>query len=88
MGHIWPPLKISSNVVFSISHLLNKIKLRTEHVPACRKKVTAFLFFMHFSDRFIKFKGVEIHFAIFYKLMTLQKTCKHEMYLSMYCQYT
>ena len=30
IGHIWPPLKISSNVDFSsISHLLNKIKQMT-----------------------------------------------------------
>ena len=48
MGHIWPPLKISSNVVFSISHLLNKIKLRTEHVPACRKKSYSFSLFHAF----------------------------------------
>ena len=57
LGHIWPPLKISSNVVFFVSHLLNNTKLKNEDVTASTRKVTAIRFFHAFDHDFVKNLG-------------------------------
>ena len=45
LGHIWPPLKIHSNVVFSLRYHIHKTQLKYEHVTTCTRKVIAISFF-------------------------------------------
>ena len=55
LGHIWPPLKIYSNVVFYVRHHIHKTQLKNEHVTTCTRKVIAIFFYMHFDQDLIRF---------------------------------
>ena len=85
-GMIWaifgPHLKISSNVVFYVSHLLNNTKTKYKDVIACGRKVTTIHFFMHFVHDFVKNLGGIGTFCPIQKQRKLKRKPKVAYYIN------